>query len=82
MPERFVPTMEAPEPSVDGPPLRPEEDDSFPVALRRFTQSLVGTDEEVWTRLLQIRFNRRNMTHREWRKALDGIRHEPAYRNL
>ena len=53
--------------------------EEFPVAFRHYAAALRGTEDEVWTRYLQIRHGRKNMTMTEWRHVHDSIRHEPAH---
>lgn len=53
--------------------------EEFPVAFRHYATTLQGTDDEVWTRYLQIRHGHRNMTMAEWRQTHHSLRHEPAH---
>lgn len=53
--------------------------EEFPVAFRHYATELRGTDDEIWTRYIQIRHGRKNMTMTEWRRVHDSLRHEPAH---
>ena len=71
-----------PSPIEDAAPSQPAVgpgNEEFPIAFRHYARELAGTDEEVWTRLLQVRHGHRNMTMTEWRKLHDSIRDEPAH---
>lgn len=72
---------QAPPPPAPEPAARPVEggNEEFPIAFRHFAAALRGTDDEVWTRYLQIRHGRKNMTMTEWRRVHDSLRHEPAH---
>ena len=57
-------------------------DREFPVPFAKFAKTLVGTPDEVWTKLVKIRHGREKHTPTEWRKVLNGNRHQPAHRGF
>lgn len=54
--------------------------ETFPIPLAKFVATLVGTDDHVWHRLLQIEHGGENHTEQEWRDIIDRYRHRPAHR--
>lgn len=50
-----------------------------PVPFPAFAKTLVGTPDQIWTKLLQMRYGRQNHTPTEWRGLIDAARDEPAH---
>ena len=67
------------QPSPDLTPPPEPGNEEFPVAFRHYAASLRGTDDEVWTRYLQVMHGHRNMTMTEWRQTHHSVRHENAH---
>ena len=43
-----------------------------------FAQRLVGTPEEVWTRLLRLTHGNTKQTAHQWRTTLDALKQQPV----
>lgn len=56
------------------PPLN----EDFPAPLARFLESLIGTPDEVWSRLLILEHNGQNMKPQEWRTVLGEMKASPV----
>lgn len=50
--------------------------DDFPVAFQRFAALLVGTPDEVWTRLLQQRHGGEKHSEKQWYSLIERYRYE------
>jgi hypothetical protein len=55
-------------------PAGKHEHDDFPVSFRDFASVLVGTPDEIWTRVLASRFGNMKMLHSQWRAALVTVK--------
>lgn len=53
-------------------------DDTTPIPCDAFCRTLRGTADEVYTRLLQVRFGQAKKSVEDWRFALNKCREEPA----
>lgn len=53
--------------------------EEFPVAFSQFAPSLVGTDDEIWTKWLQMKHGAEKHTPSGWLKLIDFHRGQPAY---
>ena len=80
-------STETPTPAPDvvpapGPtPLPPAHvNQDFPVPVHIFVKSLVGTDREVYSKLLLINHKRKSHTPEYWHSLIDGHSNEPAYK--
>jgi len=50
--------------------------DDFKVPLSTFLSKIKNTSDEVWSRLLQVRFGTQKHTELGWSRLLDSIRKE------
>ena len=48
--------------------------DDFPVHIRTFTDKLIGTEDEVWTKVLHRAHGHKKLTEKEFSALLDGHR--------
>lgn len=53
-------------------------DTDFPVAYQDYANTLVGTEDEIWTLHMRRQHGREKHTLKEWAVVLDRHRHQPA----
>lgn len=53
---------------------QPPISEDFPVPCNVFARTLVGTDEEVWIKLLNNVAGQLNLKPAEWRKKLESLK--------
>ena len=55
-------------------PVVVNEHDDFPVAFEDFAKVLVGSNDEIWTRLMRAKFGSLKMTFSLWRETLATVK--------
>lgn len=58
-------------PRPAAPPPPPED---FPVPFYKFAKELVGTEDEIFLKLMSLEFAGKNMLPAEWRKKLEALK--------
>lgn len=54
-------------------------DQEFPVAFGQFASTLIGTDNEIWTKWLGLQHGSEKHTPSDWMRLIDAHRNQPAY---
>ncbi len=49
----------------------PRYNDDFPIAFSVFARTLVGSEDEIWTRLMANQHGQKKLSELGWRQALD-----------
>ncbi len=51
----------------------------FPIPVKRFIETLKGTPDEIWSRLLLSAHKMESRVPADWHKLLDNYRKQPAH---